>query len=173
MNRKLTLVVSLMMLMAAVLLSAPIARADALSVTITSPVYGRPGDVVSIFATITNIGPDTAYLNGDSFSLAGSGTVFSVDDTPFFTNAPFFMASGDSIMINILDVTIQQTATLGTYNGLFWILGDTIDQGGLDNLNGDAGSPFQVQVVPEPASMLLLGTGLTSMIGAIRRKRQS
>jgi hypothetical protein len=166
MKTKIRMTLTLAGVMAAILLSVSIAKADLLSVSI-SPATGVSGNTLAIIGTITNNSGQTVYLNEDSFSLPGP---FVVDDTPFFLNTPLFLTNGGSFTGEILDVTINTPATPGSYTGTFWILGDTTGNGGADFLNGTAGTPFQVNVAPEPSSKVLLTSGMVGMAGIIRRR---
>ena len=130
------------------------ARADALLISLDSPILsGPPGSVVQFFGTLTNTTGADLYLNADNFDLAGFDPS-AIDDSPFFTNAPFFLGSGGtSGDIGLFNVTIPNGFGGGNYAGSFEILGGATsdDQSTIGTVD------FVVQVpssaVPEPSSL--------------------
>lgn len=166
MMRKFTFSFMLLMLTATLMLTLP-ASADTLDLSLATPVgYGVPGKSVSFYATvdapITNSG--TIYLNGDSFNVAGN---LFLDDSGFLNNFPLQLNPGQSFTGLLFEVAFPMQTPVGIfYDGDFEILGGSND-GAFDTL---ATADFKVSPTPEPSTILLLGSGLLILAGAVRRR---
>ena len=165
MNKKLVLTLTMMVLTAALLLSVP-AAADSINLVLAAPVQTvLVGSTVSFTATVTapTTNGATIFLNGDSFNVDAP---LILDDFPFVFGFPLSMSPGDSFT-GLLFIVDAPTGPRGSYFGNFQILGGS-DGSALDPISNV--TPFQVDVVAEPGSMLLLGTGSMALFGALRRK---
>src|SRR5512146_1301348 len=98
MNRKLVHTLFLMMLMAMIALSASVARADVLNVTLSQPSQsGFPGDTLSFFATLSAPSSNGATINllGDSLNLQSPFTPSDWDDSGYLNQpTPLTMDPG-------------------------------------------------------------------------------
>jgi hypothetical protein len=157
----------------------PQAHADAIQAGLTnSSLTGAPGGTLAFFATLSNPSAiDTIYLNGIGSTAASA--LLSIDTSPFFNNAPLFLAPGDSSgPFELFDVLIAPGAPTGPYIGSFVTLLGGAD-GGTGTLFDDlADMNFDVQVsgatvVPEPATIWLTLVILALSLGLARRARDA
>ncbi len=162
---------------------ASAADAQSLEVTLSdSTVAAIQGTtVVDFYGNITDPSTTaTVYLNGDS--AATSTSFLTVDDAPFFNNAPLLLAPGESSgLLELFAVDLPANTPQGIYSGnVFSILG------GADGnaVNDVADVRFSVDVTAstvasapeiEPASAIgsltLLAGGIAVLCGGGRRPR--
>jgi hypothetical protein len=144
---------------------------------------GNPGDTLQFTGTLSNPTASEVFLNGDSYSGLPAG--LTLDDTPFFSNAPLSLqpagsmdGSGnptDSYTGGFFNIAIDPSVTPGTYTGTFAITGGA-DSNASDTV---ATEDFSVTVnpspVPEASSVisfgLLLALGAGGVIVAARKKK--
>lgn len=156
----------------------PAIQADSLTVNLVqSDLTGAPGTTVDFFATILNPSfTDTVYLNGDSSST--SSFLLTLDDTPFFINAPLFLTPGESSgPFELFDIIFDPSTPSATYSGnVFSILGGP-DGGTFSDFTDLADVPFSVTVAtptattPEPREITPLLCGLLLGVGVFRWRR--
>src|SRR5215469_16787753 len=145
------------------------ARADSIQISLSqSTLSGTAGSTLVFDATLTNLSTSTVFLNGDTSST--SSLLLTVNDNPFLNNAPLSLAAGASSgTFEIFDVIIAAGIAPGVYTlNDFTILGGV---GGSD-LTPVGSATFTVDVlspVPEPGTLVLVGSGL---IGLVIRHRK-
>jgi hypothetical protein len=142
-----------MLAIAGVLVSAAPALADTVSYTLTTvdPTLTAGGTITfdtSIAAPLTNSGD--IFILSDSFSCTGC----TIDDADF-SDTPLDLTPGQSYTGPLFTVTTLSTDALGVYDGTFDLTFENAS--GVDFTDS---APFDVTVTPEPASWLLLITGV-------------
>lgn len=160
-NLKRLLVLSLMT--ASFMLSGKTAKADSFTVTLTPAFQSGDQSVFAFDATITNNSVRTVYLNGDSLYV---DSPLTIDDSPYDNDWPLTLGPGDSYSGLLFNVDVPPD-TLGDYSGYFQVLGGHYNSNELYPIGT---ADFEVQVTPEPSSLLLLGTGLIGLALNVRRR---
>jgi hypothetical protein len=136
---------------------ATLSRAAALEVTLDHAVVtAAPRDTVPFSGTLRNPGPvgtPPVFLNADVLTV---DLPLSGDDSAFVSLLlefpPPSLGPGESLATDLFAIQVPQNAAPGTYLGAFDVLGgETLDD---MNLLGEA--TFEVHVVPEPPSGLLV-----------------
>jgi len=155
------------------LVAACCSGASVLSVGFTDGVFQvTPGTELIVLGSIGNLTGSNLFINADSVTLNGFASGL-VDDSPFLTNAPFFLTpqgtpGGIAGAFQFLTISIPVDQAEGLYSGVFTVIGGS--DGAAQDTLGAAELNVNVQVVPEPSSLWLAiaGAALVCVRGAIR-----
>ncbi|HLI47817.1 MAG TPA: hypothetical protein VKV18_03895 [Chthonomonas sp.] len=121
-----------------------------LTMTLTPALQSGTAGTSTVFTftgTLTNNGNTTVFLNADNISFTGVG--WTIDDSPFFNNAPASLNPGqDTGLIGLFTVTNPANAPAGNYSGTYSILGGATSA----DTNVLASEPFQVTLNPSTST---------------------
>ena len=149
-------------------------KADPITLTLDPTHSVAQGSSVTYFGSLSNGGLPGRFINAVSLTYTGPAGI-TFNDSAFFTNVPAFLGSGATTgVVSFFDVFADLLIPPGSYTGSFSVLGGVDDQ----DQNILATQEFTIVVtpggqnpVPEPASMLLLASGLAGAAALRRRKR--
>lgn len=162
MNSK-KLIFSLMALALFIALTTKV-KADPITLNMNATGFASPNSVISFQGILSNQGAPAVFLNGLSFTVP-SGLTFN--PLPFFS-LPAALAPGQSTSLSTLFTISIGSISPGSYIGSFTILGGATSA----SLNSLLTRDFQVNVVPEPGTLLLVGTALAGLFVRKRAKRK-
>lgn len=153
------------------------AQADPLTLTLTSPNQaGQVGNILSFTGSLANGGAPAVQIVSSQITFDDGLGSLLLDDSPFITNflGQSIAPSASLGPLQMFTVQILGSAAPGVYNGVLSVLYDN-GQGVLEtNLVSFSVTVLeQTGEVPEPATLLLFGSGLIGISGFIRKRRQN
>ena len=167
MNTMNTMRISLMVFCGLIMVAVNAVAGPMIDMTLDATLQtGTPASLVTYSGSLSNSSGVELFLNSATGNISYSELSF--DFTAFFTQVPLSLQDGESYTGPLFAVGISNVALPGDYSGSFAI------QGGVDDSTFDtlAIEDFRVTVapVPEPASVILLGSGLLGIVGTYRSR---
>ena len=153
------------------LVSVKSVQADPVTLTLTNPNQsGTPGTLLIFNATYTNPGALPFMITSDNFNTSLS-TVGSLQSA---RQLGLIIPAGSTVNTPLFSVLIAADTPPGVFS--FTVFSDGFNPGGPLEVSNTV--PFTITVlegaaVPEPATLLLLSTGLSAIIGVAFKKRRA
>lgn len=161
---------------AALIFGGSIARAGII-ITLDAPDQaGAAGDTLVYSGTLFNNSPDTIFLNGVDFNLAGSSFTPDYLD-PFLVNVPLSLDPGQSTAdIELFEILLNNpfTDAFATYGGNYALSGgaDSNAQDLLTSVDFTITAQGDGSAVPEPSSLPLMAISLAVFVAKPFMRRE-
>ena len=143
-------------------------KADPVTLTLPSSVSVAQGGSITVIGTIANGGAPDFNISSWGINLSNPGLTF--DDSAFFLSPSVLGAGATYGPTGFFDVFADISLAPGTYSGTFTVF-DDIRQSNVTQTFAINVTPGAA--VPEPVSILLLGSGLAGLAIRSRRKRRN
>lgn len=151
-------------------------KADPIVLTLNPLQGGIAGSILTFQGTFSNGGAPALFVNSVSLTLVGSPSGFTFDPSDFFAAVPLSVDAGFTVgPTNFFTVSVSSAVASGSYRGSFTVLGGDVE----DDEIPLASQEFTIQIhavasqVPEPATLFMLGAGLTGLATVGRQRRKS